>query len=633
MRSPFVLTLLTSAILISGCSSSHVPEVGLTQPASQYDDRMLDSLGSQKYTEQQMLYMRKVKNLEHDLDALEDKRKALESSISLNQIEAGSGKLQASDSEAVRMTDYAGAIQASQTRVAQGAAEKAVKQALIENDRDKKLMEAELESNRRLSELDQKFTNSIQSSHSETDKARLKSELEIEKAKAEAQRKKAMIEANSALDLSQLEQRYQSRIADAKNSASVVTQAAGQESQKQRIKVVLANAESQRRVKDDISNSQASVASLQVEKQTSTQGLREEISKLSAQLATLQSREKSMEDGFDSKIATEQSRLEGLLGQSQQLADVEQSLINAPIITAQQSMGGSDSHEVQRLEGEVQRARSDLLVQKSNRLAEVDQQLSRDLDQLSAQMNVTLASPSTAGSEVTAKIEKTANESAIRNELTAKRTQINNDARNELAELVVKTEIAKAGVVAPVVTSRAVYSGSYGDKPEAFAARESNAAREMVAKAKVEIQPIAVAKRAPSPDPIRPDHHDGGVAPLVVASRFEPRSVHPGLSQVDDVVIAKGVMAGGDLKPLVIAPSATTYSVVYSYAEKGTADRFMEYLRAYGVDDFTYRYSEKLGQHILFMGKFATKDQAASRVAFLNKTTSTANAKIVESDL
>ncbi|MPQ69272.1 hypothetical protein [Pseudomonas sp. MWU12-2323] len=594
---------------------------------------MLDSLGSQKYTEQQMLYMRKVKNLEHDLDALEDKRKALESSISLNQIEAGSGKLQASDSEAVRMTDYAGAIQASQTRVAQGAAEKAVKQALIENDRDKKLMEAELESNRRLSELDQKFTNSIQSSHSETDKARLKSELEIEKAKAEAQRKKAMIEANSALDLSQLEQRYQSRIADAKNSASVVTQAAGQESQKQRIKVVLANAESQRRVKDDISNSQASVASLQVEKQTSTQGLREEISKLSAQLATLQSREKSMEDGFDSKIATEQSRLEGLLGQSQQLADVEQSLINAPIITAQQSMGGSDSHEVQRLEGEVQRARSDLLVQKSNRLAEVDQQLSRDLDQLSAQMNVTLASPSTAGSEVTAKIEKTANESAIRNELTAKRTQINNDARNELAELVVKTEIAKAGVVAPVVTSRAVYSGSYGDKPEAFAARESNAAREMVAKAKVEIQPIAVAKRAPSPDPIRPDHHDGGVAPLVVASRFEPRSVHPGLSQVDDVVIAKGVMAGGDLKPLVIAPSATTYSVVYSYAEKGTADRFMEYLRAYGVDDFTYRYSEKLGQHILFMGKFATKDQAASRVAFLNKTTSTANAKIVESDL
>ena len=148
MRSPFVFTLLTSAILISGCSSTSVPEVGLTQPASQYDDRMLDSLGGQKYTEQQMLYMRKVKNLEHDLDALEDKRKALESSISLNQLEAGSGKLQASDSEAVRMTDYAGAIQASQTRIAQGSAEHAIKQALIENERDRKLMEAELQSNR-----------------------------------------------------------------------------------------------------------------------------------------------------------------------------------------------------------------------------------------------------------------------------------------------------------------------------------------------------------------------------------------------------------------------------------------------------------------------------------------------------
>lgn len=605
----------------------------MTQPASQYDDRMLDSLGGQKYTEQQIIYMRKVKNLEHDLDTLEDKRKALESSISVNQIEAGSGRLQASDSEAVRMNDYAGAIQASQTRIAQGTAEQAVKQALIENERDRKLMEAELESNRRLSELDQKFTNSIQSVHSESDKARLKSELGVEKAKAEAQRKKAMIEANSALDLSQLEQRYQSRIADAKNSASVVSQAAGQESQKQRIKVALANAESQRRVKDDISKSQATVASLQVEKQTSTQGLREEISKLSAQLASLQSREKFMEDGFDSRIATEQSRQEGLLGQSQQLADVEQSLINAPIITAQQSMGDGGSREVQQLEGEVQRARSDLLVQKSNRLAEVDQQLSRDLDQLSAQMSVSLASLPASGSEATAKIEKTTNESAIRNELTAKRTQINNDARNQLAELVVKTEIAKAGVVAPVVTSRAVYSGSYGDKPEAFAVRESNAARELVAKAKVEVQPVAVAKRAPSPDPIQPDHQNGGVAPLVVASRFEPRPVRPGLSQVDDVVIAKGVMAGGDLKPLVIAPSATTYTVVYSYAEKGTADKFMDYLRAYGVDDFTYRYSEKLGQHILLMGKFPTKDQAASRVAYLNKTTSTANAKIVESDL
>jgi hypothetical protein len=634
MRSQvFALTLLTSAILISGCTSSPVPEVGLTQPASHYDDRMLDSLGSQKYTEQQMIYMRKVKNLEHDLDALEDKRKALESATALNELEAGSGKLQASDSEAVRMSDYAGAIQASQTRIAQGTAEHAVKQALIENDRDRKLMEAELESNRRLSELDQKFTNSIQSAHSESDKTRLRSELEIEKAKAEAQRKKAMIEANSALDLSQLEQRYQSKIVDAKNSATVVNQAASHESQKQRIKVVLANADSQRRVKDDISEVQTSVASLQNEKLSSTQAMRDEITKLTAQLTALQSQESAVEARYDSKISLAQSRLVGLQGQSQQLAEVEQSLIEAPIITGHQAAGEGDSHEVQRLEGEIQRARSDLLVQKSNRLAEVDQQLSRDLDLLSSRLSVSLASPQRTGGEATASIEKTASESAIRNDLASKRTQINNDARSELAELVVKTEIAKAGVVGPVVTSRAVYSGSYGDKPEAFVARESNAAREMVARAKFEVQPALIAKHVPTPDPIKSDRHEEGVAPLLVASTFEPRPVRPTLNQVEDVVIAKGVMSGGDLKPLVIAPSATTYAVIYSYAEKGTADKFMAFLQAYGIDDFTYRYSEKLGKHVLLMGKFTSKDQAAGRVAFLNKTTSTANAMVVENDL
>jgi hypothetical protein len=39
------------------------------------------------------------------LDSLDEKRKALEASISVGQLEAGVGKLQASDSEAARMTD------------------------------------------------------------------------------------------------------------------------------------------------------------------------------------------------------------------------------------------------------------------------------------------------------------------------------------------------------------------------------------------------------------------------------------------------------------------------------------------------------------------------------------------------
>ena len=193
MRSQFTLTLLTAAILLSGCSSKTVPDVGLTQTSAQYDDRMLDSLGSQRYTEQQMLYMRQVQSLEHNLDSLEEKRKALEGAIALNQVEAGAGKLQASDSEAVRMGDYASATHDAQTRIAKESSQQAVKQALIENDRDRDLMEAELEANRRLSALDRKYGTSIQSAASSGEKARLTSELEAEKSKSEAQRKKALI--------------------------------------------------------------------------------------------------------------------------------------------------------------------------------------------------------------------------------------------------------------------------------------------------------------------------------------------------------------------------------------------------------------------------------------------------------
>lgn len=635
MRSPrFVLSLLTTAILLSGCSFNQVPEVGLTQPSSKYDDRMLDALGGQQYTEQQMLYVRKVKNLEHNLDSLDERRKALEASMSVSQLEAGVGKLQAGDSESARMTDFASATQDSQTRVARESADYAVKQSLIENDRDRQLMKAELDTNRRLVELDQKYNLSIQSAHSQTEKARLQSELEIEKAKAEAQKKKAVIEAQSTGDISRLEQDYQSRISDAQHNAAAYSQAATQQSQSQRIKVALANADARRRVQADMAAIQDSLTLLGAEKVSASQPIHDQISKLNEQIIALQGRVTSIESGFDSKIAVQQAKLNGFREQNEQLAEVEQSLINGPVMTATQPLGDVASRDVQRLEGELKQATRTVLVRKSNQLAEVDQQLSRDLDALSGRLSSMIVAVPAVSAEATASIEKSANESAIRSELAEKRTLINNEARSQIAELTVKSEIAKASVVAPVLTNRAVYSGSYGDKPAAFAATESKVMREMVAKAKTAVRPTAIAKAAPSAPAIQPSMaDDGDVAPLIVASSFEPRAHRPAPSQVDDVVIATGVMAGGNLKPLVIAPSATTYSVVYRYSEKGSADKFMEYLKAYGVNDFTYLYSQKLGQHILVMGKYTSKEQAAGRVAFLNKATSTSNVQVVEADL
>jgi len=627
MRSKFPLTLLTTAILLSGCASSSAPEVGLTQPSAQYDDRMLDSLGSQRYTEQQMLYMHKVKNLEHDLDVLEEKRKALESSIGLNQVEASAGKLQASDSEAVRMGDYASATYEAQTRLAQESAEKAVKQALIENDRDRELMEAELETNRRLVELDQKYGSSIQGASSQADKVRLQSELEVEKAKAEAQRKKAMIEADSTRDISRLEHDYQARITDAKRNAAATIQTATQEFQTQRIRIALANADSRRRVQADMESAQEVITSLKDDKHVATQALNSEITQLNERIISLQGQLAAVELGFDSKIALQQSKLDELRAQSNQLSDVERDLINSPVASSQPA-GQTTAVELDRLENDLAQAKRDVQVRKSTLLADVDQQLAHELAQLSASLTASIGAVKSGENDVAVRLDRAADEHAIRSEWAAKKTKINNEARSQLAELTVKTEIAKAGVVAPVLTNRAVYSGAYGDQPVAFAAKPSNTAREIIAKSKV----VMPAKALPAATTAK-SVPASNVAPLVVVSSFAPKPAQPAASHVDDVVIASGVLAGGDLKPLVIAPAATSYSVIYTYAEKGSADKFMKYLAAYGVNDFTYRFSEKLGQHVLFMGKYTSKEQAASRVAFLNKTTSTANAKIVETDL
>jgi hypothetical protein len=478
--------------------------------------------------------------------------------------------------------------------------------------------------------LDQKYSASIQSVQSESDKSRLRSELEVEKAKAEAQRKKAQAEADAIRDLSRLEQDYQSRISSAKQRGLASTQAASQETQAQRYKVVLANADAKRRVKDDLSGAQAELLKLKAEKQDAMQSVLDEIANLNAQLDAAKGRLAGVEASFSSQIAIKQSHLDTLNAQSQQLADVEQALINSPVVGLPEAM--ISPPEVQRLEAEFQDAKANLLAQKANRLAEIERQLGQDLEVISGRLTAQLNAQPTGTSEVTARIDKAVSENAIRAELAAKKTQINNDARSKLAELTVKTEIAKASVVAPVLTNRAVYSGSYGAKPEAFAARRDAAAVEMVATTKTVRKPISAP--LPASEIAAKDKQSGtGVAPLIVASSFEPRKPGPLLSNVEDGVVASGVMSGGDLKPLVIAPTATTYSVVYRYAEKGSADKFMAYLRAYGITDFTYRYSEKLGQHVLFMGKYTNKDQAASRVAYLNKTTSTANAQIVENDL
>lgn len=653
MRIPFVLTLLASAICLTGCFGRNVVEVGTVQPQSQYDDRLLDSMGSQRYTEQQILYSRKVQKFERELEQLEEQRQALQSAIGVSQLEARNGRLSASDDESQRMTDYASATHASQARLAEESANQSVQQSMIENDRDRKLMRAEIEANQKLGELDQKYQTAIRNAQSDSDRVRLKSELEAEQLKAEAQRQKSMIEADAAREAAGLEQRYQSEISGKKHSDALSRETAAQaavaahskESQqleKQRITVALANADAERRVADEIASSEQALEETRTSLIQSVSPIRSEIVQLSERIKQLEGQITIAEAPFNARIAVEQNRIEKLKGEASRLAEVSSSLINTPInIPAPTVASGptpAAEREILRLESELSGAKGNLQARTATRIAEVDRKLADDLGRLHTKVSLGLASitqPAPAPEAAT----KTREANVIQAELVAAKTEITNTARTQLAELNVKTEVAKASIVAPVVTGRAVYSGSYGDKPEVFAARQAPVTRNLVAGNHDDSGRVAAKKSEPvvqavpvKSEPALQIASSDTYAPIRVAAVFEPRQ-KMARSDVQDVVVTAGTLAGGSIKPLVIAPAATVYRVVYRYQDKGSADKFMAFLKAYGVNDFTYTYSQKLGEHILSMGEFTDKAKAASRVAFLNRTTATSHAAIIENDL
>lgn len=556
MRNPFAISLLSAAVLLSGCAGNQPVELGTVATRSVYDDRMLDSLGSQRYTEQQMLYLRRVESFEHQLQELENKRRALESSIGLSQLEAASGGIMASDDEAARMSEFASATHATQARIAEEHAGRAMKQALIENERDRKLMQAEIEANRRLAELDQ----------------------------LQRQSDAAELEARAQL------RTHESRLLE-----------------QQRMTVVLANADAERRVQKDIDKTQESLAKLRGEKAQAVSAYKAEIAQLKERIKLLEGKVDSAEAGFDAQMTIERNRLANLQAEAEKLARVGESLMEAQVATPTNGVLSSTSLEPARNLG------SDASFQASAS----DLAKSRAL-------------------EMNAREER-----LIRAELAAAKTEITNAARTELASLDVQTEIAKARIVAPVVTSRAVYSGSYGEEPQAFAAR----AKTPLVHASVAAAPDAAKKTASQVSRAAPSESRSSTAakpiaspvpavePIRVVSTFEPRHEAPVRQMVQESVISAGTMSAGQVQPLVIAARATTYNVVYRYAEKGSADKFMAFLRAYGVEDFSYRFSHELGEHILFMGKYTDKEKALARVAFLNSTTKTSNAKIVENDI
>lgn len=603
MRIPSVISLLGAAIILAGCASSQPVEIGLIDSPDVYNDRMLDALSPQRYTEQQMIYMRKIDEYEHELRQIEDKRQALEQRLALNMLEAQDGSITAHDDEAVRMSEYANATYETQSRLAQENAERAAQQALIENERDRQLLEAELEANRKLAAL-------ALSGGLDEQTAAAKQRIE-----AEAARERAKIEQEAELEIRAVEREYQERINLTQSNESAAREA----DNSHKINLALTTAQTERRMREEIAEVDSEIQSLSSSRDAEVAAIQDQIDSLQSEIRKLELQAQSVRDKFGSLIAAETGKLRQLELEAQTLSEMSKSLL------ADQGTRTGSSQSIEslerELEKEIQRVRSSLEQRQKAIDKNVDQQL-RALGIASAD------DPNGAG---LTKLK----ENEILAELASAKLRINNEARSEIATLNVRTEIAKAQVVAPVVTSRAVYASDYSENPKPLALNAVSNREQRVARAsppKPAVGAVTPPKRNnPKPETTKPGEEES-VEPIMVVASFEPQHNRPERQNVTDSVVSVGTLNGGNVQPLMIAPNATSLSVVYRFKEKASADKYSRFLSAWGESGFQQTYSDSLGEHILLMGKFTDRHAAAARADALHKLTSTAP-EVVEKDL
>lgn len=530
MRNSFKLSLLAAALALAGCvgGTNKPVELSTIGPQSQYDQQIQDSLGDQRTTEAQMLYQRRFNDFQSQINELEEKRRNLDAALNQRAYESGVAEAPASNSEAGRIKEYQEAARASQSRVAEETSKYAIQQSLIENKRDKAILEAESRAAKRISE----------------------------------------IEIQSSKDLQQTEDRLRQDIDGRKSFDTAARLEESKKFDEQRITLLLANADAARQANEKLTSETNALARIRSESEGRIADLNRQIASLQAQLQRTQA-----EDGR--AIALQQSKVSGAETESERLAGISQQL-KSSTAAANVSASVPSSDFVQVKESELARVRTDAEVRKTQSISDVNTRLAQE------------------------------------------KNDIISHARTEIASISSSTEMAKATVIAPVVTGRAVYADNY-----------------TVTAIKAPTPPST--SLAPQPKPI-PAKTTQAPAPVLTISRFEPK-VNQTPSQLTNDEIGGAVIAGGagvappsaqgGAAPLrVAAKSRPVYEVLYVYKDETSWTKFQQYLQAYGITEFYPSRNNKAGEFLIYCGRYYDEDQAASRVTFLNKTTSTKHAKV-----
>jgi hypothetical protein len=670
MRFPFRQTLLAAAILLAGCS--HKPTELATLPSqSQYDDKMLESLAPQKMAETQYIYTRQLDQFEDRVKELEAKRKALEASLNVNSYEQG-GTAQLG-SESSRIEQFQSDTLASQKRIAQENSQAEKRRALIENGRDMALVEAERRSSEKLATIERTYSESQTSAKNASDRAsaaatreRDRKIVELEndqdrrtaEAKARAAQRIADIESTTARDISLAETTAQQAIASQKQFDAVATNSAAtrasavrsEESRmldEQRLNVVLASADAERRTADDIAAQQKLINQMRVDvqgmlgpMQQQIEERRQQVAELNRQIGGLEGQVATFQSQQDLLITTQLAKLQQLNNEAARLAQVTTKLKTAPLVAPAPAAPSGPSVEaiqfIANKESELSRVRADAQARRGQQVAQINSQLEIELANIRSNVRtqtnlinnqVSVAAITPAPVDTSAQLARSNREAEVKASLAAEKAQIVTLARTELAGISTESEITKATVVAPVITGKGVYAGTYGEKPMPYVQAKPeprNIERVMQPERAIAAR---TSKPVVTPAPAQ--------QPLQIVSTFKP-TIGNGQAvagEVASVIISSSTASAGGVQPIVVAArSKTVYNVIYVYKDKSSFDTFQNYLKAYGVSDFDTKVTSN-GEYVIAAGRYYDAESAASRVLYLNKTTSTSHAKVIRQDI
>lgn len=414
--------------------------------------------------------------------------------------------------------------------------------------------------------------------------AEANSQLLLQQSRVENQRDQDLLAAEREAARRIAEAEDQERKAQAAAEADLREEIAGRQSidaanrlqatrefEDQRFALAVANADAERQARSTLERESAELQRLQLEAAGRLSGHEARIAELRRQIDEIERTIIQVRASDGALIAGQESKVSAAQTEVDRLVTVGKQLRTTTLTTSVAAVPTSDL--VQMKQAELARLTSDADARLARRVAE------------------------------------------IKSDLEAQKAGIVARARTDIASLSADAEKAKATVVAPVVTARAVYTGTPKAAPI----------------------PQPMVKAAPA-KPLRDTS-----APVLTVNRFEPQvKASPSVPTSDELggdVLAVGAgvqppAPSASAAPLVIAAKTrSVYDVFYAYKDESSWTKFQNYLRAYGISDFEATHNNAAGEFLIYCGRYYSEEEAGSRVTFLNNKTNTKHVQVRETQV